>query len=82
MARLVIVGFAMLGLAGCGGAIDLTCDDVATYQLAVEGKRVDAPDDLDELDVLREVPLPEASPQPPRPPNSPCIDLPPEVRIS
>lgn len=70
-----------LGLSACGKDVDLTCDDVQTYQLAVAGKRVEVPDDLDPLDPLKEVPLPKASPQPPRPPGSACIDRPPGVKL-
>ena len=67
------------GLAGCSGDKARACDDVQRYQLAAEGKRVESPDYLSELDPLREMPLPEASPRPPRPEGSPCIDLPPSV---
>lgn len=68
-------------LCACGKDADLTCDDVQSYQLAVAGKRVQVPEDLDALDSLKEVPLPEASPQPPRPPGSACIDRPPKVKL-
>ena len=81
LARLTVLSIVLLAIAACGGSVDLTCDEVASYQLAVEGRRVEVPADLDALEPLREMPLPEASPQPPRPPNSPCIDLPPEVTI-
>lgn len=79
--RLAVMLIVILGAAGCGGTAELACDEVRTYQLAAEGKRVEAPPDLDGLEPLREIPLPEASPQSPRPPGSPCIDRPPEVRI-
>lgn len=82
MVRFTVLLFAFAGVAGCGGPAELTCDEAETYQLAVDGKRVVVPDDLDSLEPLREMPLPEASPQPPRPPDSPCIDMPPEARIS
>ena len=80
-ARLTVFLMVCVGFAGCGGPAELTCDDVAIYQLAVEGKRVVTPSDLDSLEPLREMPLPEASPRPPREPGSPCIDLPPEVDL-
>lgn len=66
-------------LAGCGGTPDRTCDDVELYQLAAEGKRIETPEDLDSLDELKEIPLPEASPRPPRAEGSPCLDLPPVI---
>ena len=81
LARLTLVVFIFAVLAGCSGTVELACDEVQTYQLAVDSKRVEVPEDLDALEPLREMPLPEASPQPPRPPNSPCIDLPPGVTI-
>ena len=76
-----IVLLMVLGVAGCGGNDTVTCDEVMEYQLAVEGKRVETPSDLDSLEPLREIPLPQASPQPPRPEGSPCIDMPPRVKI-
>lgn len=66
-------------LAGCGGKSDLSCDEVRAYQLANEGKRLETPEDLDDLDPLNEMPLPRANPMPPRPEGSPCLDLPPNI---
>lgn len=68
-------------LAACGKDVDITCDDVQTYQLAVAGKRVEVPDGLDPLDPLKEVPLPKASPRTERPAGSACIDRPPKVQL-
>lgn len=68
-------------LVACGKEIDITCDDVQTYQLAVAGKRVEVPEGLDPLDPLKEVPLPVASPRAERPAGSGCIDRPPGVQI-
>ena len=81
MRRVIIAISLLAGLAGCGGEVSLTCDEVEAYQLATPGKRVTAPDDLDDLEPLREMPMPKASPQPTRPEGSPCIDLPPTVTI-
>ena len=81
LARLAFVLLVTAGFAGCGGTPELSCDEVAIYQLATQGERVRVPEDLDALESLREMPLPQASPQQPRPPNSPCIDRPPEVKI-
>jgi hypothetical protein len=69
----------LAALAACGGTPELSCDEVQSYQLAVEGKRIETPEDLDGLNELREMPLPEASPRPPRPEGSPCLDLPPSI---
>ncbi len=78
--RIAILVVLLTGLGGCGGT-DLTCDDVRDYQLAEEGKRIEAPDGLDDLDPVKEAALPEASPRQERDPGSPCIDRPPEVII-
>ena len=67
--------------AGCGGTADITCDEPEYYQSAKIGKRVEPPEGLDDLDPLREMPLPEASPREPRPAGSPCFDRPPKVQI-
>ncbi len=76
-----VVGFVALlsGLAGCGGTIDLSCDDARLYELAQRGKRVESPEGLDALDELKEIPLPEASSKQMRTPGTPCIDRPPSV---
>lgn len=76
----LIVMLAALGaLSACGGTKDRSCDDVRRYQLANAGKRIETPEDLDDLSEQKEVPLPEASPRPPREAGSPCLDLPPRV---
>lgn len=69
----------MIGLSACGGTQDLSCDEEQAYQLAQEAPTVRSPDDLDELDEYRKLPLPEASPRPPREKGSPCLDLPPSI---
>ena len=78
--RISVLVVLLAGLGGCGGT-DLTCDDVRAYQLAVEGKRIEAPDGLDDLDPVKEAPVPDASPRQERETGSPCIDRPPEVTI-
>ena len=79
--HLLLALLAAAAIAACGGPTEMTCDELRAYQLAVEGKRVQAPEGLDDLDPLREMPLPQASPQAQRPPGSPCIDMPPKIRI-
>lgn len=79
--RLALVLLLASGLSACSKDIDLTCDDVRTYQLAVEGKRVEAPEGLDDLNPQKEVPLPEASPRAERPAGSSCVDRPPGVKL-
>ena len=82
----MIVRIALLvtvsgAITACSKDVDMTCDDVRAYQLAVPGKRVVAPDGLDNLDPMKEVPLPKASPREQRPEGSHCIDRPPEVNL-
>jgi hypothetical protein len=78
--RLLFLGSLVIALNACGGK-DLTCDEVQFYQLSEEGKRVEAPEGLDDLDPLREMPLPEASPQAERPAGSDCFDRPPGIQL-
>ena len=78
VAAIFLTTFVVAG-CGVGGEIDNTCDEVRTYQLAEEGRRIEVPEDLDNLDAFREMPLPEASPRPPRPAGRPCLDLPPAI---
>ena len=73
---LVIVG--VVALAGCGESKMLACDE-GPYQVAVRAKKVEAPDGLDSLNPLNEVPLPAASPQQPRPEDGPCLEHPPQI---
>ncbi len=77
----VLLSLGALVISGCGGTMDLTCDEVQYYQQAKITKRVEAPEGLDELDPLREMPLPEASPREPRPEGAPCFDRPPQIRL-
>ncbi len=80
VARLTVLGLLVVALNACG-AKNLTCDDVQHYQLSEEGKRVTAPEGLDDLDPLREMPLPEASPRAARPEGSECFDRPPAISL-
>ena len=77
--NLLVLLVLLWAVSACGGNEHKSCDEVRSYQLAAEGKRIESPDDLNDLDSLREMPLPEANPRPPRPEGSPCLDLPPSV---
>ncbi len=58
LARISVL--AVLGvIAACGESKMLACDE-GPYQVAVRTPRVQAPDGLDSLDSLNEVPLPAA----------------------
>ena len=65
---------------GCSSAP--SCDELAFYESAEGGKRIEAPDDLDDLAANKEMVIPEASPRPPRDLNAGCLDKPPTLRTS
>lgn len=73
---------SLAALAGCGGEVDLTCDDPSPYQEAIQNERLRTPEDLDAPQPSREMPIPEANPRPERPKGSPCLDLPPRIPAS
>jgi uncharacterized lipoprotein len=72
----------LVSLSGCGGEVDLTCDDPRRYQEAIEHERLKAPEDLDTPQPYLEMPVPEANPRPERPKGSPCLDLPPRISLT
>ncbi len=80
LVKLLFLVCAVAGLVACGKP-DLTCDDPSPYELATEGKRVEVPSDLDNVEPYMEIPLPDASPRAVRPPGSPCLDQPPKAGI-
>ena len=71
---------AVLIIAGCSSAP--TCDEYAFYESAEGGKRIKAPDDLDDLNEYKEMVIPEASPRPPRDLGAGCLDKPPTLKKS
>lgn len=77
MIRLIAASLLVAVLAGCGGDINLTCDKPMLYQEARQVKRIEAPEGLSDLDETREMPVPSASPAPPREAGQPCLDIPP-----
>ena len=77
--RLAVPVCALL-LAACGGDTMLACDE-GPYQAAVRAPKVTAPEGLDDLDPLNEVPLPEASPREEVSYDGPCLESPPQVLI-
>jgi hypothetical protein len=78
--RLALLG-VLAGLTACGGSKDLTCNEERVYQRAVPAPRIQTPDDLDDLEPLKEMPLPEASPRAERAADANCLELPPSVTI-
>ena len=69
---------ATLGACGSKGGAK-KCNKPQRYQESVQNERLQAPEDLDGLDTLREMPVPEANPRPERSPESPCLELPPRI---
>jgi hypothetical protein len=77
---LILAAGLLVVLAGCRGDAELKCDSGGAYLSAVEVPRVKAPEGLDDLDQLKEVPLPDASPREERAEGSGCLESPPDVR--
>lgn len=76
---LILLLMAVVILSGCSNAP--TCDELAFYEYAEGGRRIEPPDDLDPLNRDREMVIPEASPRPPRDLNAGCLDRPPTLRV-
>lgn len=75
-----VTGFLLVMVAmmtGCNNAP--TCDELAFYESATSGKRIESPDDLDALDEFKEMVIPEASPRSPRDLLAGCLDKPPTL---
>jgi len=72
---------AMCSLVACGGneTREVDCEANLKYQNRVEGKRVVAPEGLDQLDELAELPIPRADPNAPKAPEGVCNDEPPVI---
>jgi len=66
-------------LSGCGGddLINYSCDEPQPYQAVHPTKRIEAPEGLDPLDELAEMPIPKPENVKERPKGSRCIELPP-----
>jgi hypothetical protein len=71
-------------LAACGGndTKEVDCEASIEYQNRVEGRRVVAPEGLDSLNEMAEMPIPRADPNAPRMPPGVCNDRPPVIRVS
>ena len=83
MRKTGIVAVAVLaaGLAACGGndTREIDCEANLKYQNRVEGRRVEAPEGLDPLNELAEMPIPRADPDAPQAPPGTCNDEPPSL---
>ncbi len=67
-------------LTACGGAPK--CESERSYTMSQEGKRIEVPEDLDELESYKEMTVPQASPRAPREDNGKCIEAPPVIPSS
>lgn len=78
-----LVAVLILGavISGCGGkdSVVINCDEGLKYQNREVGKRVVAPEGLDQLDEFAEMPIPKADPEAAEPLPGKCADMPPPV---
>lgn len=72
---------ALASLVACGGneTREVNCEANLKYQNRVEGKRIVAPEGLDQLNDLAEMPIPRADPNAPKMPDGVCNDEPPVI---
>lgn len=80
---LAVLAALMLAVTACGGdkPVERSCKEHVLYKQAREHPRIEAPEGMTELDPEREMQVPEPSPQPGRPADAPCLDLPPSVLV-
>jgi len=76
--RVSLLALTLIALSACGG--NQSCNESQLYQSAQQGKPIAVPDDLDELQVRKELKIPEPSPRPPRAEGAGCLDYPPAIR--
>lgn len=81
--RLLAVMALALTISACGGndTKKIDCEANLKYQDRVEGKRVVAPEGLDQLNELVEMPIPRADPNAPKTPAGQCQDRPPVIKV-
>ena len=72
---LFLAGISLL--TACGGTPK--CETEGRYQFSQEGQRIQAPDDLDDLQPYKELTVPQASPRQPRADSGRCLEAPPSV---
>ena len=73
-----------MSVAACGGneTKEVDCGSAIEYQNRVEGRRVVAPEGLDSLNELAEMPIPRADPNAPKHAPGVCNDVPPMIQVS
>jgi len=82
--QLLAVLLLSASLSACGGnePKEVDCKQGLRFQNREVGKRVVAPEGLDQLDEFAEMPIPKADPDAPPPPPGECADMPPSVTVS
>ena len=73
-----------MALTACGGndTKEVDCGVSIQYQNRAVGKRVVAPEGLDDLNEMAEMPIPTADPNAPQMPPGVCNDIPPVIQVS
>jgi uncharacterized lipoprotein len=81
--RLLAVLLLVALFAGCGGnkTKEVDCEKELQFQNRVAGKRVVAPEGLDQLDEYAEMPIPKADPDAPARVGGVCADEPPKATL-
>ena len=55
------------------------CESEKRYTESQEGQRIQAPDDLNDLESYKEMTIPQPSPRPPREDTERCLEAPPKL---
>lgn len=75
----VLMVATMVAACGNNEPREIDCDANLKYLNRVEGKRVVAPEGLDQLNEYAEMPIPRADPNAPKMPEGVCNDEPPVI---
>lgn len=70
---------ASLSACGGNGTKEIDCEKDLQFQNRELGKRVVAPEGLDQLDEFAEMPIPKADPDAAPHPGGACADMPPSI---
>lgn len=72
-----LLAVTMALLTACAGPPK--CESEGQYMQSREGRRIQAPDDLDDLASYKEMTIPQASPRAPRADTGKCLEAPPAL---
>jgi uncharacterized lipoprotein len=81
--RLLAVVLLVASLAACGGnkPKEVDCEKELQFQNRELGKRIVAPEGMDQLDEFAEMPIPKADPDAAPHPGGACADEPPRINV-